>query len=71
MNRTRLPSVRVIHLCRGSPFTPTAHWLEWLDVASPILQRPLRIEQGQAVIPETPGVGLEWDEDAVRRFLVD
>ena len=24
--------------------TPTAHWLEYLDLASPILQEPLRIE---------------------------
>ena len=51
--------------------TPTAHWLEWLDTASPILQEPLRIERGQAIIPQTPGVGLEWDEDSVRRFLVE
>ena len=50
--------------------TPTAHWLEWLDLASPILQEPLVVVDGQAVAPERPGVGISWNEDAVQRFLV-
>ena len=51
--------------------TPTAHWLEYVDWAAPILQQPLRINDGRAEIPDRPGNGLEWNEDAVRRFLVD
>jgi mandelate racemase len=47
--------------------TPTAHWLEYMDWAEPILQRPLRIEQGQAVIDDVPGTGIEWDEEKVQR----
>jgi mandelate racemase len=50
--------------------TPTAHWLEWLDLASPILQQPLKIEGGYATAPDTPGTGIAWDEEAVGRFLV-
>ena len=51
--------------------TPTAHWLEYLDIASPILTQPLTIEKGQAVMRDAPGIGLEWNEDAVRRFRVE
>jgi mandelate racemase len=51
--------------------TPTAHWLEYVDWAVPILQQPLRIKDGYAEIPDRPGAGLEWNEDAVRRFLAD
>lgn len=50
--------------------TPTAHWLEYLDVASPILQEPLRIEHGEAIASEAPGSGIAWNEEAVERYLV-
>ena len=50
--------------------TPTAHWLEWQDWADPILQRPYEIKDGLLQIPETPGVGLEWDEEAVKAYIV-
>jgi len=50
--------------------SPTAHRLEYLDTASPILREPLKIEDGHAIVPSGPGIGLEWDEDAVRHFLV-
>jgi mandelate racemase len=50
--------------------TPTAHWLEWLDLASPILQAPLRIDGGHATASEAPGSGIAWNEDAVTRYLV-
>jgi mandelate racemase len=45
--------------------TETAHWLEWQDWADPLLQAPYRIEDGLLHIPDVPGVGLEWDEEAV------
>lgn len=50
--------------------TPNCHWLEFLDLAGSILQEPVKIESGHAMIPPTPGTGIEWDEDAVKRFLV-
>jgi mandelate racemase len=50
--------------------TPTAHWLEWTDWSSPIVATPLEVKEG-AVWPSTaPGIGLAWDEAAVRRWLV-
>jgi mandelate racemase len=48
--------------------TPTCHWLEYLDVASAVLQQPVQVKDGHVLVPEVPGAGLEWDEEAVRRF---
>ena len=45
--------------------TETAHWLEWQDWADPVLQQPDKIVDGTLLIPDAPGVGLEWNEDAV------
>ena len=45
--------------------TETAHWLEWQNWADPILQKPYEIKGGLLHIPDVPGVGLEWNEDAV------
>lgn len=50
--------------------TPTAHWLEYLDLASGVLQDPVKVENGHVLVPSTAGVGVEWDEDAVARFVV-
>jgi len=50
--------------------TPTAHWLEYVDWANPILQQPLALKDGHAVIPDRPGLGLAWDEAAVAKYLV-
>jgi mandelate racemase len=53
------------HLMR---VTETAHWLEWQDWADPILKEPFPVVGGQLQIPDRAGIGIEWDEDAVRRF---
>jgi mandelate racemase len=46
--------------------TPTAHWLEYLDVAGAVLTERL-LPQAGTVTPRGPGLGITWDEDAVRR----
>ena len=51
--------------------TETAHWLEWQDWADPILQRPYPIKDGMLHIPDAPGLGLDWNEDAVAKHRVD
>jgi mandelate racemase len=48
--------------------TPTCHWLEWVDWAEAILEQPLRIVDGCAVVPERPGNGLGWNAKAVEKF---
>ena len=48
--------------------TPTCHWLEYMDWANPVLRQPLTVEDGMARIPDRPGAGIEWDEEAVARY---
>ena len=50
--------------------TPTALYLEYLDHAGPILTEPVRVEAGHVITPDRLGSGLEWNEDAVQRFIV-
>jgi mandelate racemase len=49
--------------------TPTAHWLEFLDFAGAILTNPAKIVDG-TVTAQGPGLGIEWDETAVKKYLV-
>lgn len=53
------------------PATPTAHLLEHLDVAGALLQEPLLVRDGVAVVPDRPGIGMAWDETAIQRYAVD
>lgn len=48
--------------------TPTAHWLEYMDWPNAILREPLEVRDGNAIVPERPGNGLAWDENAVARY---
>lgn len=49
--------------------TPTAHWLEYVDWAEPILQQPVKIQDGQAIASDAVGIGIAWDEAALKRYL--
>jgi len=51
------------------PVTPTAHWLEYFDMAGPVLAERSRVFGG-SLTAVGPGLGLRWDEDAVRRYAV-
>lgn len=55
------------HLMR---VTETAHWLEWQNWADPIMTEPFKLENGYLIIPNKPGNGIEWDEDAVRHYAL-
>jgi len=48
--------------------TPTRHWLEYVDWANPILEEPLAVVDGMAVISNQPGNGLRWNEAAVAKY---
>ena len=48
--------------------TPTCHWLEYVDWASPVLEHPIEIRNGEAIIPNRPGAGIQWNDDAVNRY---
>ena len=49
--------------------TPTAHWLEYADWWNPVIASPLQIINGAAIASDAPGAGVDWNEDAVRRFV--
>jgi len=48
--------------------TPTCHWLEFMDWAAPLLREPVQVKDGVARIPDRPGAGIEWNEEAVARY---
>ena len=50
--------------------TPTAHWLEYADWADAILEQPLEIRDGCALIPDRPGAGMSWNQSAIKRLRV-
>jgi L-alanine-DL-glutamate epimerase-like enolase superfamily enzyme len=56
------------HLLRN---TPTRHWLEWQDWAHPVLDHPFEIRDGLLHLPDVPGNGLQWDEEAVAHYATD
>jgi mandelate racemase len=56
--------------CHLLAVTPTCHWLEYVDWADAILEEPLQVKDGHARIPERPGIGMRWDEKAVRRYAL-
>jgi len=48
--------------------TPTCHWLEYVDWADAILEEPVRLKNGHVLVPDDPGIGMRWDEKAVRKY---
>jgi len=48
--------------------TPTSHWLEYVDWADPVLQERVRIKDGKAIGSARPGLGMSWDEKAVKKY---
>ena len=51
--------------------TPTGHFLEYVDWANVLLQEPLKITDGKAIVPPRPGNGMLWNKDAVVRYRID
>ena len=51
------------------PVTPLAQYLEFLDLAGAVLTEPPRPVEG-GVTARGPGLGMEWDEAAVSRYLL-
>ena len=50
--------------------TPTCHFLEYVDWANVLVEEPLAIVDGHAVVPSRPGSGVVWDKNAVARYRV-
>ncbi len=50
--------------------SPTADWLEYMNVADPVLAQPLAAVDGAITPSDRPGSGVTWDTGAVRRYRV-
>jgi mandelate racemase len=48
---------------------PTASWFEYLDIAGAVLTERLLPVDGM-VTARGPGLGLDWDEQAVARYAL-
>src|SRR5260370_35503770 len=48
--------------------TPGRHWLEYVDSADSILQEPIQIKDGMAVIPSRAGNGLSREKHVVAKI---
>lgn len=48
--------------------TPTRHYLEYVDWVDAVVEEPLALKDGHAIIPQRPGNGLIWRKDAVERL---
>lgn len=56
------------HLLSASP---TAHWLEYVEWAEPLITTPIEVSAGQAIVSVELGTGVIWDDAAVSRYSVD
>ena len=47
----------------------SAHWLQWQDWSYPALAEPFRLQDGHLVVADKPGLGIEWEEKSLARFV--
>jgi mandelate racemase len=55
------------HLLRA---TESADWLESRDWGLPLIAEPFEIRDGNIIVPDRPGNGIDWDEAAVKRYAI-
>jgi mandelate racemase len=56
--------------CHLLAATPTCHWLEYVDWADAVLEQPVELKDGHVLVPSAPGIGINWNEKAVQRYLL-
>jgi L-alanine-DL-glutamate epimerase-like enolase superfamily enzyme len=61
-----VPEIQIHLLCA----IPNAHLVEYVPRSEGILTAMPRLENGDLVAPHGPGLGIELDESAVRRYVV-
>jgi L-alanine-DL-glutamate epimerase-like enolase superfamily enzyme len=58
-------------LAHGIAAVPNGLIVGFYPWAQPLFTTPARIIDGHLCLPDTPGLGLELDEDALRKFALD
>ena len=56
--------------CHLLAATPTCHWLEFVDWADAVLEEPVQLKDGHVLSSRRPGLGMKWNEKAVKRFQI-
>jgi mandelate racemase len=56
--------------CHLLAVTPTCHWLEYMNWADAVLEEPLRVVKGHVTVSDRPGIGMQWDEKAVKKYAL-
>ena len=56
-----------VHLSASLPNLIAIEWFDWID---PLLVHPLQLRNGMAVVPDGPGFGSEFRQDAIDEFEV-
>ena len=46
---------------------PNARWVEWIPQLEPITHSRLTVQDGHAVAPSVPGLGIDWDWKAIEK----
>ncbi len=47
---------------------PDSIWCEHMPWWEPIIKEPMEMKSGHLVLTEKPGLGIEWDDDAIQKF---
>lgn len=56
-----------VSLCAA---VPNARWVEYIPQLESLTRSPMRIEAGYAIPPSQPGIGIDWDFDAIQKQTV-
>lgn len=54
-----------VSLCAAVPNAP---WVEYIPQLTPVTRAGMTVADGRAVPPAAPGLGIDWDPDALGRF---
>lgn len=49
---------------------PNSRWLEYIPQLDLVTSSPIRIENGKAIPSDSPGLGIDWDWDALEKTIV-
>ena len=47
---------------------PNGRWVEWIPQLAPVTTSSISLEDGAAWPPDAPGLGIDWDDEAIGRL---
>jgi L-alanine-DL-glutamate epimerase-like enolase superfamily enzyme len=50
---------------------PNAPWLEYIPQLDSLTKSPMRMEAGRAFASQSPGLGIDWDTEALAALRID